>query len=282
MFLTISSMVQKRIQSALIIEDDADWDVLLKQQMLSFARGARAIQNSTLPVQTPYGDSWNLLTVGHIGVNNKPFKEQKYYVTHNDPTAIGAARRNFGRRPDLSAEKLQGNHSRYVMEVYKMTGTAAYALSLRGAARLLYDQAIVPDAQPIDLAISDVCRHDATWREPFCLGVYPSIFGLFRGIGPIDKDSDRRSDNDASAAKDETKESPIEPQVIKMRKAATSKLTVFPASLHIEELLRGETIFKTFDPVSDMMSEIDISTFQYPRGELVTVQPEEYTPKSPV
>jgi hypothetical protein len=64
-----------------------------------------------------------------------------------------------------------------------------------------------------------------------------------------------------------------------MRKEATSKLTVFPASLNIEKLLRGETVFQTFDPAGDMMSEIDISTYQYPRGELVTVRPEEYAPQ---
>jgi hypothetical protein len=212
-------MVQNRIQSALIIEDDSDWDVLLKSQMLSFARGVRAIQNTTLPVHSPYGDSWNLLTVGHLGVNNQPTKEQKYYVTHDDPTTIGAERRDFWGKPDVSAEKLQGNYTRYVMEVYTMRGTGAYALSLRGAARLLYDQSILPNAQPIDVAISDVCRHD-TWKEPFCLGVYPPIFGLFRSIGPMDKDSDRRAD--IKAAKDESKEAPVEPPVVKSehRKAA--------------------------------------------------------------
>jgi hypothetical protein len=266
MSLTMPSMVQKRIQSALILEDDADWDVLLKPQMLSFARGTRALQNSTLPLNSPYGDSWNLLNLGHVGVNNKPFKEQKYYVTHNDPTVISQARRTYGRKPDLSAEKLQGNYTRFVLEVNRVTGTAAYALSLRGAARLLYDQAIVPNAQPIDLAISDVCRHD-TWKEAFCLGVYPSIFGLFRGIGPIDRDSDRRSEDD------------IDP-VVNMRKVADSKFTVFPVSLNIEGLLRGEPKFKSVNPAQDMMSEIDVSTFEYPRGEVGTVQPEDYAPKT--
>jgi hypothetical protein len=276
MSLTMPSMVQKRIQSALILEDDADWDVLLKPQMLSFARGTRALQNSTLPLNSPYGDSWNLLNLGHVGVNNKPFKEQKYYVTHNDPTVISQARRTYGRKPDLSAEKLQGNYTRFVLEVNRVTGTAAYALSLRGAARLLYDQAIVPNAQPIDLAISDVCRHD-TWKEAFCLGVYPSIFGLFRGIGPIDRDSDRRSEDDIdSAAKDETKP----PPVVNMRKVADSKFTVFPVSLNIEGLLRGEPKFKSVNPAQDMMSEIDVSTFEYPRGEVGTVQPEDYAPKT--
>jgi hypothetical protein len=266
------SMVQERIQSALIIEDDADWDVLLKPQMLSFARGVRAIRKSVLPLHSPYGDSWNLLTLGHIGVNNKPFKEQQYYVTHDDPTVIAEPRRAFSRKPDLSAEKLQGNYTRIVMEVNRLTGTAAYGISLRGAARLLYDQSIVPDAQAIDLAIAVMCRHDEIYNEPFCLGVYPMIFGLFRGIGSTDKDSDRHQENDTpgvGARADAT------PQSRNMRKAAESKLTVFPVSLNIERLLKQETKFKAVDPAQDMMAEIDVSTFQYPRGEVVTVLPEE-------
>jgi hypothetical protein len=275
-------MVQNRIQSALILEDDADWDLLLKPQMLSFARGARAILNSTLPVHSPYGDSWNLLTLGHLGVKNKSYKQQKYYVTRNDPSSLAESRR-VGRRPDLSAEQLQGNYTRIVMEVNKMTGTAAYAISLRGAARLLYDQVMIPHAQSIDLAIGLLCRHESTWNEPFCLGAYPALFGLFRGIGPMERDSDRRADNDASAAQDET-ESKVEPPtttVVKMRKVATSKHMVFPVSLNIEGLLRGKTTFESFEPASAMLQEIDISTFEYPRGEVVTVEPEEYAPYVP-
>jgi hypothetical protein len=268
-------MVQKRIQSALIIEDDADWDVLLKPQMLNVARGTRALQNSTLPLHSPYGDNWNLITVGHIGANNKSFKPSRYYVTRDDPTVISEARRRYGRHPKLNTEALGGNHTRFVMEVHRFTGTAAYAISLRGAARLLYDQSIVPDAQPIDLAIADVCRHDGTWNESFCLGAYPSIFGLYRGIGPIDKDSDRKSEHDDANAKDDTQP----PPPVKMRKSAESKFVVFPASLNFEKLLRAETKFTATDQAQDMMSEIDISTYRFPRGEVVTVLPEDYPPK---
>jgi hypothetical protein len=45
--------------------------------------------------------------------------------------------------------------------------------------------------------------------------------------------------------------------------------------LNIERLLKQETKFKAVDPAQDMMAEIDVSTFQYPRGEVVTVLPEE-------
>lgn len=263
-------MVQNQIQSALIIEDDADWDVLLKSQMLSFARGVRAIQDSTLPLHSPYGDSWNLLTLGHLGVNNKPHKSTKYYVTHDDPTVIPESRRIIRRKPDLSAEKLKGNHTRVIMEVNKLTGTGAYALSLRGAARLLYDQSLLPNAQSIDVAIQELCRHDGVWPEPFCLGAYPTIFGLYRAIGALDRDSDRKVED----SKDESGYSGQRGKL--MRKKGESKFTVYPVSLNLRGLLQQENKFQAVDPTQDMMAEMDISTFEFPVGEAVTVEPEEF------
>jgi hypothetical protein len=267
-------MVLNKVQSALIIEDDADWDVLLKSQMLSFARGVRAIQDSILPLHSPYGDSWNLLTLGHLGVNNKPHKTGKYYVTHNDPTVISESRRTISRKPDLSAEKLKGDHTRIIMEVNKLTATGAYALSLRGAARLLYDQSMLPRAQPIDTAMAQLCRHDGDWTEPFCLGAYPMIFGLYRGIGPLDRDSDRKSQDSGDKPGSDGSQGKA------MRKAGESKLTVFPVSLNLQGLLRQETVFQAIDPTQDMMAEIDVRTFEFPIGEVVTVQPEEFAVQS--
>jgi hypothetical protein len=45
--LNIYSMVERRVSSALIFEDDADWDVALKMQLVQFARGSRFLLNHT-------------------------------------------------------------------------------------------------------------------------------------------------------------------------------------------------------------------------------------------
>jgi hypothetical protein len=55
--LNANSMVERRVESALIFEDDADWDVALKYQLLQFARGSRFLlntSNNTGPI-SPYG-----------------------------------------------------------------------------------------------------------------------------------------------------------------------------------------------------------------------------------
>lgn len=47
------------------MEDDADWDVSLKQQLREFARGLRTLSPTTTATkQAPYGTDWDLLWVG--------------------------------------------------------------------------------------------------------------------------------------------------------------------------------------------------------------------------
>ncbi|KAK4195479.1 family 25 putative glycosyltransferase [Triangularia verruculosa] len=92
----LQRIVRENITSALILEDDADWDIRLKQQMQVFAQAARAftqparragataktlsVQKSTelsisqlpttsRPRVTPYGDNWDLLWLGHCGTD---------------------------------------------------------------------------------------------------------------------------------------------------------------------------------------------------------------------
>ncbi|KAJ4356777.1 uncharacterized protein N0V89_004813 [Didymosphaeria variabile] len=262
-------MLQHNIQSALVLEDDVDWDVLLRAQMLDFARGVRALQNATPPFHSPYGANWDLLALGHTGANNKPNKVQNYWVTENDPTVISESRRTWGRKPDLSIEKLAGEHTRIVMEMSKFTATTAYGVSLRGAARLLYDQALLPNANAIDMAMLALCRKDP-YGSPFCFGSYPMIFGRYRAIGAQDKDSDRRTmSNEVQSGSGGYQDSAdrLEPE---------SEFTVFPVSLNIGRLMRNEWMLPAVDPESDLVKEIDLRTFRFPKGKEVIVNPEEY------
>ncbi|KAK4191009.1 family 25 putative glycosyltransferase [Podospora australis] len=92
----LQRVVQDNITSALILEDDADWDVRIKPQLQVFAQAARAFTQSVpqhhpehgvsyadhtsqseislaqLPPKlrlsvTPYGDAWDVLWLGHCG-----------------------------------------------------------------------------------------------------------------------------------------------------------------------------------------------------------------------
>ncbi len=86
----MSRIVRERIQTAMIWEDDVDWDVMVKTQMTEFARGTRHLQDAVAPMESPYGDGWDILTVGHCGLANDVSEDQRYWVIENDPTAIPA------------------------------------------------------------------------------------------------------------------------------------------------------------------------------------------------
>lgn len=49
------------------MEDDMDWDVRLKPQLERIAQGARALLSSASNPNSPYGDDWDLMWLGHCG-----------------------------------------------------------------------------------------------------------------------------------------------------------------------------------------------------------------------
>jgi hypothetical protein len=259
-------MLQNHIETALILEDDVDWDVFLKAQMIELARGVRAISNCTSPT-TPYGDNWQVLALGHIGAYNKPNKDTKYYVTQNDPTVIAHSRRTWTRKPLLTTPDFQGEHTRVVMEVKAFAGFTAYGLSRKGATAFLYDQSMLPNSQAIDIAMMALCK-----KEPYpfyCMGTYPMLFGRYRAIGPKSRDSDRRT------ASNEAEKGAGGGQDEGDRLESENEFNTFPVSLNIGRLLRGETIIPTYEPKSDLLKEADMNTFVLPRGKVVTAGPAE-------
>lgn len=100
---TIRSIVENDVQSALILEDDVDFDVRIKSQLRDFAVAAQALlqplksetnsyadpayptvmdpmqepkgmrmdslPSTMMPKISPYGDNWDVLWLGHCGVH---------------------------------------------------------------------------------------------------------------------------------------------------------------------------------------------------------------------
>lgn len=98
-------MIQERIQTALIMENGADWDEMLKLQMLEIVLGARHVQSSITPKHSAYGDEWEALFIGHCGTNDRingklQSVDQRYWVINNDPTVIPPQHRIGNRSPD--------------------------------------------------------------------------------------------------------------------------------------------------------------------------------------
>ena len=251
-------MVRDRIYSALVMEDDVDWDIMIKAQMTEVARGARYLQKAPASAHSPYGDNWDLLVTGHCGINNKVGEDQEYWVIKDDPTVILPTQRRWSRRPNFTPPAFSGNRTRVVFSPYHFSCTGSYAISLSGAARALYDQAVLPNAKAIDMGLGGICKkHEYGFST--CLGTYPMITGIHHQAGSFAKDSDRKE----LAGGGE-------------RKFASSDNLIYPVRLNLGTLLQGETVAKAQFPEHAMLEEIDISTLQLPKGSPAFVKKSEY------
>lgn len=89
------------------MEDDADWDVMLKSQLAEIARGTHYLQDAQEDSVSPYGDYWDILWLGIRRPKNNDGKDQQYYINNQDPTVVSAdIRAGKGRYPNLSPNAL--------------------------------------------------------------------------------------------------------------------------------------------------------------------------------
>lgn len=257
-------MVKEGIPSALIMEDDADWDVLLKSQLVEFAHGTRYLQDSEKkPTNSPYGDDWDLLWLGHCGTRNREEEDQKYYVIHDDPTAVSQKIWGYPRRqPNLTPSSLGGvgNHTRVVYEPVRGLCMFGYALSLRGAQKLLYHQALAGKAAVSDRALQRICNDRFMGFK--CLAPYPTLIGSHKGAGSTSKDSDREDTTKALGG---------------FREKAETGQIVYSTRLNLDRLMAGQTLVESQWPFDALLPEIE-SSVKLPKGHGVYVTADQYQP----
>jgi len=254
-------MINEDIQTALIIEDDADWDVFIKSQLVELAHGTRYLQDAEYKTtESPYGDDWDLIWLGHCGTRNREWEDQKYYVMHDDPTAVPQKLWGYPRRqPNLSPPALTGNHTRVVLDVVRGLCTFSYALSLRGAKKLLYHQSMNGGAAPSDRALQRVCNDH--FMDFKCFAPYPHLIGTHKSAGYTAKDSDREDKSSRGA----------------FRETAETGQIVFSTRLNLGRLMAGEKTVLSQWPNDTMLSEIELGT-KLPKGRGVFVTKDQYQP----
>lgn len=141
-------MLRERIQTALIMEDDIDWDVMIKSQMTEIARGSTFLQRSNA-THSPYGDDWWVLSTGHCGTYVDINRDQEQWVIADDPTAVPVGRRDLMNGPNTAPKELAGVNTRILFTLMGLVCTGSYGISLQGASRILYDQEFGGNAQPV-------------------------------------------------------------------------------------------------------------------------------------
>ncbi|KAF2642605.1 hypothetical protein P280DRAFT_478694 [Massarina eburnea CBS 473.64] len=224
----LREVITQNLSTALIFEDDIDWDIRLRTQLSSFARAARTLpsliqqssshspqhpptskakppnptdlaQRSSIPLTStphstpspdPYGRDWDILYLGHCGASlppPSPFHPTR--ITHtDDPTVPVPKHLRFrsGASQDAFAT-LYPPHTR----LYHRTANStlclhAYAVTQRGARKLLYHFGMRDFSQGFDFAVSDYCGGDLRRRigeregeKPVCLTVQPPLVSQY-------------------------------------------------------------------------------------------------------
>jgi GR25 family glycosyltransferase involved in LPS biosynthesis len=246
-----AKMVEENIQSALIFEDDVDWDVALKHQMVEFARGSRYLLDTPARKQpgSPYGDNWDMLWVGHCGVLEQPSDSRRWVITGDATVEPSKFHKDNVDTPTL--EPFGKEHTRMVFKSANGCCLAAYALSLSGARKALNMMSLEAWDGPIDWGYNDLCKDRIT--DFTCIAPFPQLFGVHRAAG----NQSRWSDIDTMGEDGSMGE-------------AHSLHLVFPTRLNIEPLLTGSTRFHS-QHSPDLVDFDDIINF---RGHADTISAE--------
>jgi len=223
-------MVKENIETALILEDDADWEVSLHAQLREIARGARWLGGRDHPggyPRSPFGDEWDLLWLGHCSL--RPDRnDDRRWVIPKDPTVMPAARRWDFEKPRMDKWESGANpdpQTRIVLKAENGVCANGYALTLNGARKLLYRLGMMPYNNPIDVGLGMLCGNEGDSNLNFtCIAPFPEIIGVSRPAGRSNRGSD------------------IDDRVEKIEENSWSERLVFPVRQNIAQLLRHESV----------------------------------------
>ncbi|KAI9840909.1 MAG: hypothetical protein M1837_001236 [Sclerophora amabilis] len=225
----LREVVENGYSSALILEDDMDWDVNIHSQLRSLAVGTQYVTSTMQPhrtaISSPYGSAWDLLWVGHCGevVHTEP-PHYRNYTVHPDPTVPPrdhcTGQHRFKEYPA---------RTRWIHETGSPVCTFAYAVSLAGAQKILYRQSLVGlDHGPFDNSLSWMCG--AGELDMKCVSVTPPLFEQHMRKGSMGGDSDIRQ-GDPKA----------------QREKAYTKNIVWSTRMNIDRLIMGKEPIDQFE-----------------------------------
>ncbi|KAL4810676.1 hypothetical protein BDV18DRAFT_155288 [Aspergillus unguis] len=161
----IKYIYQSKLESALVLEDDADWDVEIKAQMGNISSAVRNLTKIDEGEPAPYGLSWDVLWLGHCG---EQWDEWTDTVIFND-TNVLPHHQYIGFWADSLAQLPDGKRA-----VYSSTMpvcTFAYAVSYAGAYKILSHMS-AGMGEAFDVQMQNLCQ-----RRIFnCVSVVPEVF----------------------------------------------------------------------------------------------------------
>lgn len=157
---TLKQMLEDGVETALIVEDDFDFDVRIRSQLGDVRKNLIDLQSKIGRLHQPYNDSkafpgsWDILWLGACFEDQIKLRENKNnltFVHYQDPTVIDKNERNpiwteleseyrsYSIEQGLNPRKWENDGRYRVLQQAQIPYcTTAYAVSRRGAARLYY------------------------------------------------------------------------------------------------------------------------------------------------
>ena len=124
------------MESALIMESDADWDLRIKETLQDVASASKRLLDWPFdapprPGVFPYGDKWDIIWIGHCGAwNHDNHRIYSFNDSNVPPKDFESA---FAGAPKEGQHR-QGTRSVFPLGV--TTCTTAYAISNAGAVKM--------------------------------------------------------------------------------------------------------------------------------------------------
>jgi GR25 family glycosyltransferase involved in LPS biosynthesis len=252
-------IVEQNLSTALIMEDDVDWDIRIRDQLHDFALSTRALiqplssdsskyadptfpsgksdelisirledtPRTIKPSFSPYGDDWDLLWFGHCGIrfpkpDKTPHNPLGRVIQSNDVTVPEKQFIHF-QWGDQDLVNGYPPHTRVVHHAAGGVCTVAYAVSQRGARRLLYELGVNKFSSAFDMMLREFCDGSNGRIHGKCLTSQPQLFQHHRPRGA------RKGFSDISDHGDEYNE------------VAYSKHIQWSSRLNFQKMLIGDT-----------------------------------------
>lgn len=182
----IKFVVASRFETALIIEDDVDWDVTIRDQMKLVSRNVRAFTRMSDEDSTPYGSAWDVLWIGHCGeVTGPDTATWQYPDSSLMPTELYAG---WTKKWLVNIEE---GH-RAIQKTKQTVCTFGYAVSRAGAQQVLR---ILGKGQneAFDVALMAACQKE----HLRCISVNPELMHHYNPkdgtgyVSPADEENGR-------------------------------------------------------------------------------------------
>ncbi|KAM3427979.1 hypothetical protein MY4824_009094 [Beauveria thailandica] len=216
----LQEIVRLNISSALILEDDSDWDVRIrsimqdlaistqaltqplagstssyadstypsneKQQKASVAEfDINALPRTVAPKISPYGDEWEMMWLGHCGMLFPTAEDglpMGRVIHKDDPTVPPSGLWSLASKTHDLVEQYP-KRTRAVHHVANGVCSLGYAVTQKGARGLLREIGLREVKDPLDILLRFYCMGLKGRRKHNCIAAQPPIFNHHRPAG---------------------------------------------------------------------------------------------------